>query len=115
MLVPDRFPGGVPSSIILRHGVQDDEHFAHAGDHCDFMGLASGDEALIKGANDWIAAPCGYGSHVEGLSNLCTPAPDAPLAFEFAAVAIEGSHTHQGADLLAVQLAELRQARHEHT
>ena len=64
MLVPDDFEIWIPGGIGFSHGVQDDEHFSHAGDHSDFVRLASCGKPFVERANDWITALSGHGRHV---------------------------------------------------
>ena len=52
-------------------------------------------------------------SHVQGGTDPGASTPDGAFASESAAVPVEGSHSHQGGDLPAVQRAQLRQIGQE--
>ena len=94
---------------MLDHGVEDGQQLAHASYEGYLLGLASGQQPLIKGSNEGIVAAGYQRPHVEGRSHLGASTPDSALAPQRAAVPIEGSHSHQGGDLPAVQGAQLRQ------
>jgi len=80
----------------------------HAGDDGDLGELACGDEARVKGGNDWVVFDGRKGAHVEDSPHLGPAAPDASTATIGAAIAIERGKTDEGTDLFAGQTADLR-------
>lgn len=57
-----------------------DEEFAHEGDEGFFLGFAFGQETLVEGAQDGIAAGTDEGCHVEGFAEEEASAVDAGLS-----------------------------------
>ena len=94
---------------MLEHGVEDDEQLTHAGCEGQLLRLPSGQQPLIEVADDGVEATSCQRPHVQDCAYPGASAPDGPLASQGAAVPVEGSHSHQGGDLPAVQRAKLRQ------
>src|SRR5262245_43873790 len=78
----------------------------HTGGQGDLLGFTARHEALIEGSDGRVVTRRHHGGHVERRPHLPAPAPDGPSAPPGAAVAIEGSHPHQGGEALGRALAE---------
>ena len=68
-----------------------------------FLGLP-----VVEVLDDGVEAAGYQRSHVQGGTDPGASTPDGAFASESAAVPVEGSHSHQGGDLPAVQRAQLR-------
>ena len=88
---------------MFEHGVENREQFSHAGGQGELLRLAGREEPLVEGPNQRVVSCRGQGRHVERGPYLGPSAPNRALAPQGAAVAVEGSHSHQGRDLLAVE------------
>jgi hypothetical protein len=97
----------------LHHGIKDGEELAHRSDECDFLGLASGAEAIIEDLDVWVVTGSDQSSHVEHSSDLGASAPHRTSASQSATVTVEGSHTYQGGDFFAVECSDLGEACQE--
>ena len=95
-----------PACLMLHHGVQNNEQFVHASGDRYFEGFAGLPQALIERANDGIEAGGGQGRHIQGIADLFPSAPNATFPFQFAAVTIERSDTHQRRNRFAIQDAQ---------
>ena len=93
---------------MLEHGIQNEQQLAHAGYESQLLRLTSRQQPLVEVPDDGVVATGHQSSHVQGSANPGASAPDGPLASQGAAVPVEGSHSHQGGDLPAVQCAQLR-------
>ena len=106
----DEFRGRIsPGRAMLEHGIQNEQQLAHAGYESQLLRLTSRQQPLVEVPDDGVAAAAHQRSHVQGSANPGASAPDGPLDSQGAAVPVEGSHSHQGGDLPAVQCAQLRQ------
>jgi hypothetical protein len=88
-----------------------DEKLAHDGDEGDLVGFAFGDEALINGLEEGIAAGGGERRHVKGGAHAQAPAAAAAPAAKGATVAVEGSQPGQGGHFVFGEGAEGRAAK----
>ena len=98
---------------MLEHGVADNEQLAHAGCEGQLLRLTSIQKPLVEVPYEGVEAAGYQRSHVQGGSDPGASTPDGAFAPQRAAVPVEGSHTHQGGDLPAVQRAQLRQVGQE--
>lgn len=96
-------------SVVFDHGVEDDQQLSHAGGEGDFGFFPLGLEPGIEGFEYGVMASGDEGGHVERRPESGSAAPDASLAAELSTIVIQGSDSHQGGDLLTVELTELGQ------
>src|SRR6267142_6973262 len=96
-----------PRLIGLKHGIEDDQHFAHAGSNGHVMMFARVDQSLVKGSNHGIAANGSERGHIQGGAHAAASATDLTLAAFVARVACKGRQARECADLLGCQAAQL--------
>ena len=109
-----RFLGGmfwVPEGIGFDQHVEDGKQLTHAGNVDDFEGFAGFFQALGEGFDHGIHAFCCESRHVEHAAQLSPSTANPASTAELAAIAIEGSDSHQGCDLTSIQFSQLRQLR----
>ena len=94
---------------MFSHRVEDDLQLAHAGCEGEFLRLASSQHPLVDVTDDRIEAAGYQRSHIQGGAHSGTSTPDAAPSSHLAAVPVEGSHSHQGGYLSAVERAQLKQ------
>src|SRR5829696_784177 len=102
-----------PGSTISHHRVEDDQQLPHARYQSHLLGLAGGQKALVELPYGGIEARSDQGSHVERLSDPRPGAPHRTSASQSARVAVEGSDTYEGRELLGRKGAEFGQLRKE--
>ena len=98
---------------MLEHGVEDDQQLAHAGCEGQFIRFASSHQPLVEVPDDGIVATGHQSSHVQDCADPGASAPNGTSASQCATVPVEGSLSHQGGDLPAVQGAQFRQVGQE--
>ena len=98
-----------PRAIGFEHGVEDGEHFAHAGDDYDFEWFMGLSESLGEGFDGVVGSHGGDGGHVESVSDLCSSASDTAGTSMCAAIYIEWRDAYQGSDLSVVEGTEFGQ------
>src|SRR6185503_16039896 len=101
----------VPRLIAAEHGIENREQFSHASGDGDFFKFASGDQSLMKTANDRVRADSRERSHIQNTTNIRTSGLDVASPPIESGIAIERSNTNQSGYLMAVELTQLRQAR----
>src|SRR3990172_9338621 len=99
----------LPRFFFSEDGVEDAEHFSHAGHQGHLLAFAGLEEPLVMIANGLVVARGHEGRHIEGGAYGRAATPDGPLSAELAAVAVQRSDAHQGRDLLSGTTAQLRQ------
>ena len=98
---------------MFKHGIEDGEEFAHACNQGHHPGFTGGQEALVKGTNDGIAA-CGHqGTHVEDGSDSGATALNRTAAVKATGISIKWSHSDEGSNLMAVERSQFRQLNDE--
>jgi hypothetical protein len=103
-----------PWGTTGKDGVSVDHELSGASDESDFVGFASGDEALVERHELGVPAEGAWqGCRVDAFSQAGSPACDVAFAFTFAAVAIERSKARQSRRLLTGETAELGHADEE--
>src|SRR5882724_11686906 len=98
-----------PRLVRLEHGIEDDEHFAHAGGDGHIMMLTRADQPLVERSDHGIATNPGDRGPIQGRTHRSAPAPDLSLSALVTRVSRKGGQARQGADFLAAQAAQLRQ------
>ena len=94
-----------PRSVVLKHGVEDDEKLSHAGSD-DYLRLfALGGKSVAKSADHWVVAPCRKCRHVQHMTHGGPATLDAATATVASAVVIKGCHADQGGNRLAIEPA----------
>src|SRR4030042_5956408 len=78
----------VPGLIVFEHGIEDEHEFAHASGEGQFFGFASGQEALVKGADHRVPASGHYRRHIEHAAQVTAASPDHAFASEAAALPV---------------------------
>ncbi len=66
---------GAPVGLGAKHGIEDREELAHAGDQGDLLRFALGQKPVVEGAHDGIPAGCHEGTHVERCPHRGPTAP----------------------------------------
>jgi hypothetical protein len=105
--------GGTPLGVVTEHSVEGYNHLAHHGNDDDLGLFASGGEALGEGFKSGIVSACAQGCHVENITHGHATPIDTAVSLKLSAVKVVGRETDQGGDLLAIDLAELRQGGEE--
>ena len=77
--------------------------------NASFFRLAGCQQPLVEVPDSRVVAGGHQGSHVEDGPHPGASAPDGAFVPPGAAVAVVGSHAHQGGDLPAIQRTQLRQ------
>src|ERR1700734_1276684 len=82
-------PTGIPLLVPFDHDVENADQLAHAGDQRHFLWFALGNQAVVKGLQDWIVL-CRRpeAGHIEYLARPAASALDVPLASTPATVVI---------------------------
>ena len=92
-----------------RHSVEDGQQLPRTSGESHLLGLAGVQQAPIELSQYRIKSGGYQRSHVESRTHLGSTSPDGTFAAIRTTISIEGRHTDQSRDLLAVQLAQLRQ------
>src|SRR5688572_19860658 len=98
-----------PKGVVANHDVDDGQQSAHASYHCDFEGFMVGAQSVVEVSQHRVMANAGKRSHIYQVANVSSATIDVSSASAVTAVAIERGDPHQLADLLSVELAQLRQ------
>ena len=93
---------------MFEHGIENRKAVFACRRSGELLRLAGREEPLVEGPNQRVVSCRGQGRHVERGPYLGPSAPNRALAPQGAAVAVEGSHSHQGRDLLAVETPQFR-------
>src|SRR4051794_15067169 len=88
-----------PQSTVSHYGVEDKEQLPHARHQGYLLGLARGQETLVKLLYLWVVAAGDQRSHVEGFSNPGPATPHGAPASESTGVTVERCHAYQGRKL----------------
>ena len=88
-----------PQRVGLQQGIEDQEQLMHAGHERQLLGFAGSEQSLVEDADHRIAAGSHQRRHVQRCAHARATAPDEALAAHLAAVAVEGAHANQRADL----------------
>lgn len=75
--------------------VEHRQQLAHAGDLGNILALAGHPQALVAGVECRVVSYCRDGGHVQRLSHIGAPTPDATLPTHLARVAVQGRHADQ--------------------
>ena len=76
-------------SLVEKHGVENNEELAHAGDARGLGVLAIGTQSQIVSSDGGIAANSGHCSHIQDAPNLGASTPDTTAAAHASAVAVK--------------------------
>ena len=68
----------LPRGSMLKHGVEDDQEFAHAGHEGDFLGFVCGHQPLVEFTRHRIPPDRYHGGHVESCSHVSPATPNHP-------------------------------------
>ena len=102
-----------PTSTIAHQSVEDRKQLPHAGYQSDLLWLAGGQQSLVELLDDGVVPGGDQSTHVEGRPHRSPATPHLPFAAPLTGVAVEGSHSHQGAQALMGELAQLGQLSQE--
>src|SRR5712664_4527087 len=82
-------PAGIPLLAPLDHDVENADQLAHAGDQRHLLFFPLGNQAIVKGLQDWIVL-CRRpkAGHIEHVASPAASALDVPLASTSSAVVI---------------------------
>ena len=100
---------GLPGDVVAQHSVEGCDHLAHDGDDDDFGLFVGGGETMVKDFESRIVPASAQSCHVEHVTNWQPTTVDAAMSFKPATVEVIRGETDEGGDLLAADLAELRQ------
>jgi hypothetical protein len=110
LLDDDEF--GIPWGLVLEHGVENHEQLAHTGGEND-LGLFTSPtrgglrQSQSKRPDVFVAAFGAECGHVQRIPDGTAPTANGSNAHELSTIAIEGCHTDQGGNLLAIELSQL--------
>ena len=105
--------GGMPLGVVTEHGIEGYNHLAHHGDDDDFGLFASSGETIREGFERGVVAACAKGCHIENVTHGHATPIDTAVSLKLSAIEVIGRETDEGGDLLAIDLAELRQGGEE--
>jgi hypothetical protein len=103
----------MPLGVVTEHGVEGYNHLAHHSNDDDLGLFASGGEAIGEFFESGVVSACAQGCHVENVTRRHTTPIDTAVSFELSAIEVVWCETDEGGDLLAIDLAELRQRGEE--
>jgi DNA-binding winged helix-turn-helix (wHTH) protein len=109
----ERKGSGVPVSIAVQHGVENDEEFAHAGGERRLRVFPACPQLSVKVLDDRIGTHGGDHGHVQNAPDLSAATPDTTTAAQFSTVAVKGRQAGQRSDLFAIKLAQFGQVREQ--
>jgi hypothetical protein len=95
--------GWLPLSLVVKHGVENNEELADTGDERGLGVLTVSTQPQIKSSDDGIAANTCNRRHIQDAPNLGAAAPDTTTAAHASTVAVKWRQTRQCGDLLAVE------------
>src|SRR5918995_4302255 len=98
-----------PKGVVANHDVDDGQQSAHASYHCDFEGFMVGAQSVVEVSQQRVVANAGQRSHIHQFANVSAATINVSSAAAVTAVAVERGDSHPLADLLSVELAQLRQ------
>ena len=101
--------GGMPLGVVTEHGVEGYNHLAHHRDDDDLGLFASGGEAIGEFFESGVVSACAQGCHVENVTHGHATPIDTAVSLKLSAIEVVGCEADEGGDLLAIDLAELRQ------
>ena len=90
----------MPGLSFAEHGVEDGEHFSHAGDERDFLWFAGREQLLVVGEDHGVVARGDEGGHVERPPHAGSAADDHAAATQRAAISIHGRDADERGELL---------------
>jgi hypothetical protein len=73
----------VPVSIVMKHGVEDNEELAHTGGERGLGVLTVGTQSQIESSDGGIAANPRHCRHIQDAPDLSAPTPDTTAAAQF--------------------------------
>jgi hypothetical protein len=105
----------LPVSLVVKHGIENNKEFAHAGDERGLGVLTIGTQPQIESSDGGIAANSRHRRHIQDAPDLCATAPDTTAAAQFPTIAVKRCQPGQCSDLLAIKHSQLRQLREQST
>jgi len=99
--------------LSFEEALEVDEEFSHGGDDGAFVGLASCDETGDIGLDDGVVLGGGLRGHVEAFADFGPACMDGAFGGSFAAVAVKGSDSREGDDLVPSQMGHLAKVSKE--
>src|SRR5262245_59680451 len=105
--------GWMPFGVVTEHSIEGHNHLAHHSNDDDLGLFASGGEALGEVFKSGIVSACAQGCHVENATHGHATPIDTAVSLKLSAIEAVGCETDKGGDLLAIDLAELRQGGQE--
>ncbi len=102
-------------SAVVKHGIENNEELAHAGDERELGVLTVGTQPQIESSDGRIAANSRHRRHIQDAPDLCASTPDTTTAALFSTVAVKWCQTGQRGDLLAIKHSQFRQLREQST
>src|SRR3981189_1211585 len=102
-------PAGIPFLAPLDHDVENADQLAHACDQRHLLFFPLGNQAIVKGLQDWIVL-CRRSKtgHIEHVAGPTPSALDVALASTSATVVIVRATPNKAATILLLGLAQLR-------
>jgi hypothetical protein len=88
-------------SLVVKHGVEDNQEFAHTGDERGFGVLPVGTQPQIESFDGGIAANSRYRRHIQDAPDLGAAAPNTTTAAHASTIAIKWCQTGECGDRLA--------------
>src|SRR5271167_2623277 len=91
------------SEFVVKHGIENNEELAHAGDERGLGVLTIGTQPQIESSDGRIAAHTCHRRHIQDTPDLGASTPDTTTAAHASTVAVKWCQTGQCGDLLAVE------------
>ena len=76
-------------SFVVKHGIENNEKLAHAGDERGLCVLTIGTQPQIESSDSGIAANSRHRRHIQDAPDLCASAPDTTAAAHVSTVAVK--------------------------
>lgn len=99
---------------VFEHVIEEDDEFADDGGEGDELAFPRGQEAIVEGFEDGIAAAGGESGHVESTPDGDAAPGDAPQALVGAAIAIVGGDAGESGGFLLGEFTQLGHFGDEH-
>jgi hypothetical protein len=96
--------GGVPVSLVVQHGVENNEQLAYAGGERGLGVLSAGTQPQIESSDGGIATDSRHCRHIQDAPDLRASAPDTTAAAQFSTIAINGASPARAAICLRLSI-----------
>jgi len=105
----------MPVSFVMRHGIENHEELARAGDQRVLGVLTISTQPQTESSDGRIAANARRRRHIQDATNLGASTSDTTAARHASTVAVKCCQTGQCGDLLTVEHSKFRELRGQST